>query len=33
MTESELITSYNYDSFVPEKFERWIRITQEGFSK
>ncbi len=26
MTEAELTRRYNYDSFVPEKFEPWMRF-------
>jgi hypothetical protein len=26
MPETELLTLYNYDEFVPEKFERWINF-------
>lgn len=26
MEENELITRYNYDEFVPEKFEPWLNF-------
>jgi len=26
MTDKELIEAYNYDSFVPEKYERWLNF-------
>jgi len=26
MTDNDLITEYNYDSFVPEKYERWLNF-------
>lgn len=26
MTDHELLARYNYDSFVPEKFEPWMRF-------
>ena len=26
MSNQELLTRYNYDSFVPEKFEPWMRF-------
>lgn len=26
MTDNNLITAYNYDSFVPEKYERWLNF-------
>lgn len=26
MNEPNLISSYNYDAFVPEKFERWLNF-------
>lgn len=25
-SEDELLTEYNYDSFIPEKFERWLNF-------
>jgi hypothetical protein len=27
MTESNLIDHYNYDEFIPEKFERWMNFS------
>lgn len=27
MTDPELIIRYNYDAFVPEKFEPWLNFT------
>ena len=26
MTEADLITRYNYDEFVPHKFEQWLNF-------
>lgn len=26
MTDKKLIEAYNYDSFVPEKYERWLNF-------
>ena len=26
MTDKDLVRAYNYDSFVPEKFERWLKF-------
>jgi hypothetical protein len=26
MSEADLLTRYNYDSFVPEKFQPWMRF-------
>lgn len=26
MDESDLLSDYNYDTFVPEKFERWMNF-------
>ncbi len=26
MTAQDLISRYNYDAFVPEKFERWMNV-------
>ena len=26
MNEPDLISSYNYDAFVPENFERWLNF-------
>ncbi len=26
MSDAELLTQYNYDTFVPEKFERWLNF-------
>lgn len=26
MTDKDLIEAYNYDSFVPEKYERWLNF-------
>jgi hypothetical protein len=28
MTKSDLLTRYNYDEFVPEKFEPWMRFQE-----
>jgi hypothetical protein len=28
MTDADLLTRYNYDAFVPEKFEPWMRFDQ-----
>jgi len=28
MDKNDLITQYNYDSFVPEKFQPWMRFDQ-----
>lgn len=28
MTNSDLLTRYNYDEFVPEKFGRWMRFDE-----
>ncbi|MBI3961412.1 MAG: hypothetical protein HY335_01565 [Deinococcus sp.] len=28
MTETDLITRYNYDAFVPQKFLPWMRFDQ-----
>ena len=27
MNEQNLIQAYNYDAFVPEKFERWLNFS------
>ncbi len=27
MSDPDLISTYNYDSFVSEKFERWLNFT------
>jgi hypothetical protein len=27
MTEPDLIARYNYDAFVPEKFEPWLKFS------
>ena len=26
MTDSDLLERYNYDSFVPEKFQQWLNF-------
>jgi hypothetical protein len=26
--DPDIVTLYNYDSFVPEKFERWLRFSE-----
>ncbi|MDP9313811.1 MAG: hypothetical protein M3R24_23520 [Chloroflexota bacterium] len=26
MTDAELVAQYNYDAFVPDKFERWLNF-------
>jgi len=26
MTDPQLINDYNYDEFIPEKFERWLNF-------
>ena len=28
MSEQDLLTQYNYDEFIPEKFERWMRFAE-----
>ena len=28
MTSDDLITRYNYDAFIPEKFEPWLRFDE-----
>ena len=28
MNEQDLLTKYNYDSFVPEKFQPWMRFDE-----
>ena len=28
MSDAELLRCYNYDAFVPEKFEPWMRFDQ-----
>lgn len=28
MSSSDLLTRYNYDSFVPEKFMQWMRFAE-----
>jgi len=27
MTDQNLVSAYNYDAFVPEKFERWMNFS------
>ncbi len=26
MTDADLVAQYNYDAFVPDKFERWLNF-------
>ncbi len=26
MTDTDLVAQYNYDAFVPDKFERWLNF-------
>ena len=28
MNDADLLTRYNYDAFVPENFEQWMRFDQ-----